>query len=153
MKFNTHSVCKLSLAMILSIQSVACQSVANEARDGGEFLVEVFDCYVPVPTDFIVHTRDPERIVLSLRSMTEIARIVVSAYEAELGSAFALKNATDNEGIHVEEYMVSSAFREDAPAVRLHDGKQQMLIYGPPEGLVESMLSGCRNVKRGALYE
>lgn len=125
---------------------------AGGSADTNFFLIDVFDCYMPVPDDFVVRTRDPGRITLSLRSETEVVKIVISAYKPKLDESFVRTGSRTVNGLAVENFSVANQFRE-MPVVRLHDGKQQMLVYGKKGDLVGSLLQGCQEVKHGSLYQ
>jgi hypothetical protein len=129
------------------------RSNANGMDEGENFLISVFDCYMPIPIDFVLQTGDSSRITLSLRSKTDVARIVVSDYQETLDESFVKTGSREVAGLAVESFSVKSQFRKGADAVRLHDGKQQMFIYGHVDGIIESLLRGCRELKRGTLYE
>jgi hypothetical protein len=128
-------------------------SDANGIAEKGVFLVSVFDCYVPIPNEFVLQTRDPSRVTLSLRSRTNVTRIVISDYKEPLDNSFVRTDSRTVSGLTLEAFSVSNSFRKDVNAARLHDGKQQMFIYGGTDRLVESLMRGCEERKRGTLYE
>lgn len=129
------------------------QSDADGVDDSGTFLVNVFGCYMPFPSDFVLQTGNPARITLSLRSKTEVTRIVISDYKETLDESFVRTGFRTVGQLLVEDFSVSNQFRKVVDVVRIHDGKQQMLIYAGIDGLVDSLVRGCQDLERGMLYE
>jgi len=138
------------LVCLLAIGGLPARSMANGASDRSAFLVSVFDCYMPVPVDFVLNTHDKSAIAFFLGDPSEVARIVISEYKKDLGASFTLVRDRHVGALAVEE--LRSSLGKDLPVTRIHDQKQQVIVYGGREELVESLVQGCINKKRGDLF-
>src|SRR5215831_13576193 len=66
-------------------------SIANGgSAERSAFLVSVFDCYMPVPDDFVLNSLDKSGTVLFLGADLEAMRIVIKDYEQQLGENFSV---------------------------------------------------------------
>lgn len=140
-----------ALALVL-MTGVSSSGSGSEGEQGEVFLVSVFDCYVPIPNEFVLHTNDPSSISLSLRSSSEVVNIVISEYKENLDEAFRRTKVRTAGRLVVETFSVTRA-GEAIRVTRLHDEKQQLMVYMGGDQLVESLTTGCRDLKHGMLYE
>ena len=136
-------------AALLGMTMPSVASLAN-GEEGGAFLVSVFDCYMPVPNDFVLNSKDRSGTVLFLGEALEAMRIAITAYDSKMESDFTLLSKRPEDGLVVEEWRNHDG--TDHRLTRIHDGKQQVVVYGGTDLLIDSLVQGCLTKKHGALY-
>lgn len=136
--------CRVSSAVLLLVLGSGTAPADGAASDRGTVLF-VFGCYVTLPGGFVVNTRETEYTSLFLRSDSKAVRIAVSSYRGVLGDDLQEVRSRRADGLTIEEYRFSRDATDDPHrrVVRLHDKKQELMIYGATDDLVKSILESC----------
>ncbi len=126
------------------------ESAAIESTVEGTFLVSVFNCYMPVPSEFVLNTRETTRIMLFHKSLFDAMMITISDYQANLGENFSVIREHESQHLAVQD--VENTIRKDIRVTRIHDKKQQVMVYGGDPELVDSLVQGCLSGDQGGRY-
>lgn len=120
---------------------------ARSGGTGGSTTLLVFDCYATVPGEFVVNTREYGYTRLFLTSGS--AKIIVKPFRGPLGEPLEKTGSFHSHGLTVEEFRPTGVNRLDPlfRAIRIHDGKQEMMVYGATDHLVDTALSTCASNK------
>ena len=137
-------------ALLVVLGIAANSSIAGSAPSSG-ILLKVFDCYMPLPKGLVLNSKEKNRIVLSLGAPFEALQISIADYAHELGSEFEQRSTRQVGGLSVEEW--TNDLRKDIRVTRVHDGRQQIVVYGGTDDLLNSMVSGCLDHKHGTLFD
>jgi hypothetical protein len=102
------------------------------------------------PDDFVLKSHDRSGTVLFLGKAREAMRIAITAFDARMASDFSLLSSRTAEGLVVEEWQNSVGTHT---LTRIHDGKQQVVVYGGSDRLIDALVQGCLTKKHGELFE
>lgn len=120
------------------------------ASGDGTFQMVVFGCYMPVPTTYVLNTRETKHI--SLFEEGGEGQIVVSDY-AEFSDKFEIVKSKEVGPLTVLGVRYKGEFIEARGEARrfivIHDGRRSVRIHGD-DALADSMLEGCLKSKAQA---
>jgi len=128
--------------LIIFLLLIACGTRPAAAEDRSTFRVSVFDCFIRIPTSFVLNAHERKAIVLYLREGVEGTRVYISSYEDDFGRGLAFISAREIGGIKLEEYRFESETPE-GPVFRLHDGTEQVAMYGATTAFADALLKDC----------
>jgi hypothetical protein len=108
------------------------------------FSVNVFDCLISIPTSFVVNGHERNGVVLYQLEGLKGSRLRISDFEKTFGRDELLVVTTKRTGsIVLQEFRLEVDSGRREPIFRMHDGREQIAIYGVTGEFAHSLLEEC----------